>query len=138
MVNEFDDILNKMDIKIIDNEKQQKTKLKRKQFISSSSSSSRREEILSSYYKKINDGIPIIGAGAGTGISAKCEVEGGADMIIIYNSGKYRMAGRGSLAGLLSFGDANKIVLDMANEVIPIVKQQNPMIPVLAGLLYKY
>ena len=97
-------------------------------------SGSRREQILRSFYEKLKRGEPIIGAGAGTGISAKCEVMGGADLVIIYNSGKYRMAGRGSLAGLLSFGDANQIVLDMANEVIPIVKQQNPAVPVLAGL----
>ena len=90
---------------------------------------------MTSFYAKLERGEPIIGAGAGTGISAKCEVMGGADLVIIYNSGKYRMAGRGSLAGLLSFGDANQIVVDMANEVIPIVKQQNPAVPVLAGLL---
>jgi predicted TIM-barrel enzyme len=72
----------------------------------------------------------IIGAGAGTGLSAKCAEEGGADLIIIYNSGRYRMAGRGSLAGLLPYGDANAIVLDMAREVLPIVRET----PVLAGV----
>jgi predicted TIM-barrel enzyme len=75
-------------------------------------------------------GRPIIGAGAGTGISAKCAEEGGADLIIIYNSGRYRMAGRGSLAGLLAYGDANAIVVEMAREVLPVVKHT----PVLAGV----
>ena len=75
-------------------------------------------------------GRPIIGAGAGTGISAKCAEAGGADLIIIYNSGRYRMAGRGSLAGLLAYGDANAIVLEMAREVLPVVQQT----PVLAGV----
>jgi predicted TIM-barrel enzyme len=78
----------------------------------------------------VASGQPIIGAGAGTGISAKCAEAGGADLIIIYNSGRYRMAGRGSLAGLLAYGDANAIVLDMAREVLPVVKQT----PVLAGV----
>ncbi|MGE4547666.1 MAG: phosphoenolpyruvate hydrolase family protein, partial [Desulfurella sp.] len=81
-----------------------------------------REEILIKFRKMIQEGIPIIGGGAGTGISAKFEEEGGIDLIIIYNSGKYRMAGRGSLAGLLAFGNANEIVIDMAKEVIPIIK----------------
>ena len=75
-------------------------------------------------------GIPILGAGAGTGISAKCAEAGGADLIIIYNSGRYRMAGRGSLAGLMPYGDANAIVVEMAREVLPVVHQ----IPVLAGV----
>ncbi len=75
-------------------------------------------------------GRPIVGAGAGTGISAKCAEAGGADLIIIYNSGRYRMAGRGSLAGLLAYGDANAIVVEMAREVLPVVKQT----PVLAGV----
>ncbi|HEV2424712.1 MAG TPA: phosphoenolpyruvate hydrolase family protein [Terriglobia bacterium] len=75
-------------------------------------------------------GRPIIGAGAGTGISAKCAEQGGADLIIIYNSGRYRMAGRGSLAGLLAYGDANGIVMEMAREVVPVVKNT----PVLAGV----
>jgi predicted TIM-barrel enzyme len=76
------------------------------------------------------EGGVIIGAGAGTGISAKCAEAGGADLIIIYNSGRYRMAGRGSLAGLMPYGDANAIVVEMAREVLPIVKT----IPVLAGV----
>jgi predicted TIM-barrel enzyme len=75
-------------------------------------------------------GRPIIGAGAGTGISAKCAEQGGADLIVIYNSGRYRMAGRGSLAGLLAYGDANAIVVEMAREVLPVVRNT----PVLAGV----
>jgi predicted TIM-barrel enzyme len=75
-------------------------------------------------------GTPILGAGAGTGISAKCAEAAGADLIIIYNSGRYRMAGRGSLAGLMPYGDANAIILEMAREVLPIVRQ----VPVLAGV----
>ena len=75
-------------------------------------------------------GEPIIGGGAGTGLSAKCEEAGGVDLIVIYNSGRYRMAGRGSLAGLLAYGDSNAIVLDMATEVLPVVKHT----PVLAGV----
>jgi len=78
----------------------------------------------------VASGRPIIGAGAGTGISAKCAEAVGADLIIIYNSGRYRMAGRGSLAGLLAYGDANAIVVEMASEVLPVVKQT----PVLAGV----
>ena len=78
----------------------------------------------------VASGRPIIGAGAGTGISAKCAEAGGADLIIIYNSGRYRMAGRGSLAGLLAYGDANAIVVEMAREVLPVVKKT----PVLAGV----
>ena len=73
---------------------------------------------------------PIIGGGAGTGISAKWEEAGGIDLIVIYNSGRYRMAGRGSLAGLLAYGNANDIVKDMAKEVLPVVKKT----PVLAGI----
>src|ERR1700756_611307 len=76
------------------------------------------------------EGTPIIGAGAGTGISAKCAEAAGADLIIIYNSGRFRMAGRGSLAGLMPYGDANAIVMDMAREVLPIVRHT----PVLAGV----
>src|SRR5215218_2223247 len=72
----------------------------------------------------------IIGAGAGTGLSAKCAQEGGADLIIIYNSGRYRMAGRGSMAGLMPYGDANAIVIDMAREVLPVARDT----PVLAGV----
>jgi predicted TIM-barrel enzyme len=75
-------------------------------------------------------GIPIVGGGAGTGLSAKCEEAGGIDLIVIYNSGRYRMAGRGSLAGLLAYGDANAIVVEMAAEVLPVVKHT----PVLAGV----
>jgi predicted TIM-barrel enzyme len=78
----------------------------------------------------IDDGGVIIGAGAGTGLSAKCAEAGGADLIIIYNSGRYRMAGRGSLAGLLPYGDANAIVMEMGNEVLPVVDHT----PVLAGV----
>jgi predicted TIM-barrel enzyme len=75
-------------------------------------------------------GRPIIGTGAGTGISAKCAEAGGADLIVIYNSGRFRMAGRGSLAGLMPYGDANQIVMEMAREVLPVVKDT----PVLAGV----
>src|SRR5271167_2366378 len=78
----------------------------------------------------VQSGLPIVGAGAGTGISAKCAEAGGADLIVIYNSGRYRMAGRGSLAGLLAYGDANAIVVDMAREVLPLVRRT----PVLAGV----
>ena len=74
--------------------------------------------------------VPIIGGGAGTGLSAKCEEAGGIDLIVIYNSGRYRMAGRGSAAGLLAYGNANDIVKDMAREVLPVVKHT----PVLAGV----
>ncbi|GAA4707256.1 phosphoenolpyruvate hydrolase family protein [Brevibacillus fulvus] len=89
-----------------------------------------REEALSQLRQEVNEGRPIIGAGAGTGLSAKCAEAGGADLIIIYNSGRYRMAGRGSLAGLLPYGDANAIVVEMAGEVLPVVKRT----PVLAGV----
>lgn len=89
-----------------------------------------RETILNKFNQMIKDGLPIIGGGAGTGISAKCEEAGGIDLIIIYNSGRYRMAGRGSLAGLLAYGNANEIVLEMAREVLPVVKNT----PVLAGV----
>ncbi|MGI6142272.1 MAG: phosphoenolpyruvate hydrolase family protein [bacterium] len=89
-----------------------------------------RAEALAKIKSEIAAGKPIIGAGAGTGISAKCAEAGGVDLIIIYNSGRYRMAGRGSLAGLLSYGDANAIVVDMAKEVLPIVKKT----PVQAGV----
>ena len=74
--------------------------------------------------------LPIVGGGAGTGLSAKCEEEGGIDLIVIYNSGRYRMAGRGSLSGLLAYGNANDIVMDMAKEVLPVTKRT----PVLAGV----
>ena len=89
-----------------------------------------RETILANLREKVARGEPIIGWGAGTGISAKMAEAGGADLIIIYNSGRYRMAGRGSLAGLLPYGDANAIVLEMAREVIPVVQKT----PVLAGV----
>ncbi len=89
-----------------------------------------KESILKKIRNKIKVGIPIIGGGAGTGLSAKCEEEGGIDLIVIYNSGKYRMAGRGSLAGLLAYGNANDIVVEMGAEVLPIVKKT----PVLAGI----
>ncbi len=89
-----------------------------------------RQEALARLRAQIDAGSPIIGAGAGTGLSAKCAEAGGADLIIIYNSGRYRMAGRGSLSGLLPYGDANAIVVDMAKEVLPIVKET----PVLAGV----
>jgi predicted TIM-barrel enzyme len=75
-------------------------------------------------------GEPIVGGGAGTGLSAKCEEAGGIDLIVIYNSGRYRMAGRGSLAGLMPYGDANAVVMEMAGEVLPVVKKT----PVLAGV----
>src|SRR6266851_9069911 len=78
----------------------------------------------------VDSGGVLIGAGAGTGLSAKCAEAGGADLIIIYNSGRYRMAGRGSLAGLLPYGDANQIVVEMAAEVLPVVEHT----PVLAGV----
>jgi predicted TIM-barrel enzyme len=92
--------------------------------------SSRRADIMERFRAKIAAGRPIIGGGAGTGISAKCEEAGGIDLIVIYNSGRYRMAGRGSLSGLLAYGNANDIVMEMAKEVLPVVKKT----PVLAGI----
>lgn len=89
-----------------------------------------RDAILKRLRHKLDLGLPIVGGGAGTGISAKCEEAGGIDLIVIYNSGRYRMAGRGSLAGLLPFGNANEIVKEMAREVITAVKHT----PVLAGV----
>jgi predicted TIM-barrel enzyme len=89
-----------------------------------------RQEILERLHAQVAAGKPIVGCGAGTGISAKLAEAGGADMIIIYNSGRYRMAGRGSLAGLMAYGDANAIVVEMAAEVLPVVKHT----PVLAGV----
>ncbi len=89
-----------------------------------------RAEILKRLHDQIAEGNPLVGAGAGTGISAKCAEKGGVDMMIIYNSGRYRMAGRGSLAGILAYGDANGIVVEMASEVLPVVKHT----PVLAGV----
>ena len=89
-----------------------------------------RQQILNTLRAKIARGVPIIGGGAGTGLSAKCEEAGGIDLIVIYNSGRYRMAGRGSLAGLLAYGNANQIVCEMAHEVLPVVQRT----PVLAGV----
>lgn len=89
-----------------------------------------RDQCLAKLRETVRQGAPILGVGAGTGISAKFAEAGGADLIIIYNSGRYRMAGRGSLAGLLPYGDANQIVVDMAADVLPVVKQT----PVLAGV----
>ncbi len=89
-----------------------------------------RDAALSRLSGEVEKGNPIVGAGTGTGLSAKCAEAGGVDLIIIYNSGRYRMAGRGSLAGLLPYGDANAIVVDMASEVLPIVEDT----PVLAGV----
>jgi predicted TIM-barrel enzyme len=89
-----------------------------------------RQDILKKFREMVRRGEPIIGGGAGTGLSAKCEEAGGIDLIVIYNSGRYRMAGRGSLAGLMAYGNANEIVLDMAREVLPVVKHT----PVLAGV----
>ena len=89
-----------------------------------------RSDLLQRLRAKVRRGEPIIGGGAGTGLSAKCEEAGGIDLIVIYNSGRYRMAGRGSLAGLLAYGNANEIVCDMAREVLPVVRHT----PVLAGV----
>lgn len=89
-----------------------------------------RGKILRNLKEKVEMGEPIIGCGAGTGLSAKMEEAGGADLMIIYNSGRYRMAGRSSLAGLLAYGDANAVVMEMAGEVLPVVKNT----PVLAGV----
>jgi predicted TIM-barrel enzyme len=89
-----------------------------------------RKTILQKFSDMIARGQPIVGGGAGTGLSAKCEEAGGIDLIVIYNSGRYRMAGRGSLAGLLAYGNANDVVVDMAKEVLPVVRQT----PVLAGV----
>jgi len=89
-----------------------------------------RQECLQRLRAQVAAGKPIIGGGAGTGISAKCAEAGGIDLIIIYNSGRFRMAGRGSLSGMMPYGDANQIVMDMAREVLPVVKNT----PVLAGV----
>jgi predicted TIM-barrel enzyme len=89
-----------------------------------------RTELLSRFQAMVAAGTPIVGGGAGTGLSAKCEEAGGIDLIVIYNSGRYRMAGRGSLSGLLAYGNANDIVVDMAREVLPVVVRT----PVLAGV----
>lgn len=89
-----------------------------------------RQELKAKFNKMKGDGIPIVGGGAGTGLSAKCEEQGGIDLIVIYNSGRYRMAGRGSLSGLMAYGNANDIVKEMAAEVIPVTEST----PVLAGV----
>src|SRR6476660_6855489 len=90
----------------------------------------KRHEILSRLQAKVAARQPIVGGGAGTGISAKMSEAGGIDLLVIYNSGRFRMAGRGSLSGMMPYGDANAIVMEMAREVIPVVKQT----PVLAGV----
>lgn len=89
-----------------------------------------REQVLDRLRQRIAAGVPIVGGGAGTGISAKFEEAGGIDLIVVYNSGRYRMAGRGSLAGLMPYGDANAVVMEMAGEVLPVVSDT----PVLAGV----
>src|SRR5438128_2034478 len=89
-----------------------------------------RKDLLEKFRGMMTRRQPIIGGGAGTGLSAKCEEAGGIDLIVIYNSGRYRMAGRGSLAGMLAYGNANEIVQDMAREVLPVVRRT----PVLAGV----
>jgi predicted TIM-barrel enzyme len=89
-----------------------------------------RSALMENFRAMAARGEPIVGGGAGVGLSAKCEEAGGVDLIVIYNSGRYRMAGRGSLAGLLAYGDANAIVVEMAREVLPVVKRT----PVLAGV----
>ncbi|HKS61572.1 MAG TPA: phosphoenolpyruvate hydrolase family protein [Xanthobacteraceae bacterium] len=89
-----------------------------------------RSALMETFRAMVARGEPIVGGGAGTGLSAKCEEAGGIDLIVIYNSGRYRMAGRGSLAGLMAYGDANAIVMEMAAEVLPVVKRT----PVLAGV----
>src|ERR1700676_5322967 len=89
-----------------------------------------RADLLRKFRAMVARGEPIVGGGAGTGLSAKCEEAGGIDLIVIYNSGRYRMAGRGSMAGLLAYGNANEIVVQMASEVLPVVRHT----PVLAGV----
>ena len=89
-----------------------------------------REELRSKFQKMVRERQPIVGGGAGTGLSARCEEAGGIDLIVIYNSGRYRMAGRGSLSGLLAYGNANDVVMEMAKEVLPVVRKT----PVLAGV----
>lgn len=89
-----------------------------------------RQELRAKFAEMVRRGQPIVGGGAGTGLSAKCEEAGGIDLIVIYNSGRYRMAGRGSLSGLLAYGNANEVVMEMAREVLPVVKKT----PVLAGV----
>ena len=89
-----------------------------------------RSELLARFRQKISDGRPIVGGGAGTGLSAKCAEAAGLDFIVIYNSGRYRMAGRSSMAGLMPYGDANAIVMEMGQEVLPVTEN----IPVMAGV----
>ena len=89
-----------------------------------------RTEILKKFRGQVANGIPLVGGGAGTGITVKSAEAGGIDLLVIYNSGRFRMAGRGSLSGLLAYGDANEIAMDMAREVLPVVKHT----PVLAGV----
>src|SRR6476620_1181309 len=89
-----------------------------------------RDELRSRFQQMVRERRPIVGGGAGTGLSAKCEEAGGGDLIVIYNSGRYRMAGRGSLSGLLAYGNANQIVKEMATEIITAVKHT----PVIAGV----
>ncbi|HXJ87068.1 MAG TPA: phosphoenolpyruvate hydrolase family protein [Candidatus Binatia bacterium] len=89
-----------------------------------------RDDLRSKFQEMVRNRQPIVGGGAGTGLSAKCEEAGGIDLIVIYNSGRYRMAGRGSLSGLLAYGNANAIVMEMAKEVLPVVHKT----PVLAGI----
>ena len=89
-----------------------------------------RQKLLDKFQQMKAKGEPIVGGGAGTGLSAKCEEDGGIDLIVIYNSGRYRMAGRGSLSGLLAYGNANDVVMEMANEILPVTKHT----PVLAGV----
>ena len=89
-----------------------------------------RTALLSNFREMVASRQPIVGAGAGTGLSAKCEENGGIDLIVIYNSGRYRMAGRGSLSGLMAYGNANEIVMEMAHEVLTVAQST----PVLAGV----
>lgn len=89
-----------------------------------------RKDLVEKFQTMKKDGVPIVGGGAGTGLSAKCEEAGGIDLIVIYNSGRYRMAGRGSLSGLMAYGNANDVVMEMATEVLPVVERT----PVLAGV----
>src|SRR5579872_2287309 len=98
--------------------------------VDGSDGSQTRRAILGRLREKVQSGKPIIGGGAGTGLSAKCAEAGGIDLIIIYNSGRFRMAGRGSLSGMMPYGDANAVVMEMAREVLPVVKNT----PVLAGV----
>src|ERR1700751_2482867 len=90
----------------------------------------RREDLLVKLRAKVAAGQPIVGGGAGTGLTAKMSEAGGIDLLVIYNSGRFRMAGRGSLSGMMPYGDANAIVMDMAREVLPVVRHT----PVLAGV----